>query len=366
MTAEPMEKLPPDPEAKDGKSTKQQPITIGGVEIPAGRRTTVRFPLPSQSRYAPVSLPVKVIHGRRPGPKLFLTGAIHGDEINGVEIIRRVFASSRVRHLRGTLVGIPIVNIYGFNTQSRYLPDRRDLNRSFPGSEHGSLAARLANALGTQILSKCEYGIDLHTGANQRVNLPHIRAQLDDPETMRLAKAFGTPVIIHANLRDGSMRQWGNDNGIRILLYEAGEALRFDELSIRAGVRGTLRVMRALGMIQYRRRGPAPEPTQARSSLWIRATQSGLVRLKVGLGMRVTQGQNLGVIADTFGENEEPFISPYAGIIIGRTNSPVVNEGDAVLHVARFSDASKVESAIETFHEENIEGLGPGDYHFDQ
>jgi len=267
--------------------------------------------------------------------------------------------------LRGTLIGIPIVNLYGFNTQSRYLPDRRDLNRSFPGSEHGSLASRLAFTLSSQILSKCQYGIDLHTGANHRVNLPHVRAALDDEESRRLARAFGTPVIIHANLRDGSLRQWGSEAGIRILLYEAGEALRFDPIASRAGVSGILKVMEALGMIQERKAAGRPRPpVEAHSSIWVRAPQSGVIRLRVSLGMRVTEGQKIGIIADTFGENEVPFLCPYTGIIIGRTNLPVVNEGDAVVHVARF-DKTRGGTAAELLQQEHIEGLGPGDYHYD-
>lgn len=269
-----------------------------------------------------------------------------------------------MRTLNGTLLAIPVVNVYGFSTHSRYLPDRRDLNRSFPGSERGSLGARLAYTLTTEVLSKCDYGIDLHTGSNHRANLPHVRANLQDKHTKEMAEAFNAPVIIDANLRDGSIRQWGADNGKRILLFEAGEALRFDPLAIRSGVRGVLNVLHYLGLT---RRPPSKKPKSqdvvvAKSSLWVRAPQSGLGRVSVKLGSRVEQGDQIASIADTMGEHETPVASPYTGIVIGCTNMPIVNEGDALIHLARFSDSAKVEQVIEAFQEEHLEGLGPGDY----
>ncbi len=345
-------------------SSKRGAFRLGRLDISPGHRGIVNFPLPSTSRYSSVSLPVHVMHGHHDGPTLFLTGAIHGDEINGIEIIRHILKSPLLRSLNGTVIAMPVVNVYGFSTHSRYLPDRRDLNRSFPGSERGSLAARLAYTLTSEILSGSDFGIDFHTGSNHRSNLPHIRANLDDKETKRLAKSFGTPVIINANLRDGSLRQWGADNEIRILLCEAGEALRFDPLSIRAGVKGALNVMFELGMI---RRPPVsrshdPHVVIARRSNWIRSSQSGLVRFGVKLGARIEAGEQVGTVSDTMGEHETPVISPATGIVIGMTNLPIVNEGDALIHLADFSDSAKVEQAIEAFQEHHLEGLGPSDY----
>ena len=337
-------------------------FTICGETIAPGARATLALPLPSQSSYTPLSMPIHVIHGKRPGPVVFISAAIHGDEINGIEIIRRVRHTRAIESLRGTLICVPIVNIYGFFNHTRYLPDRRDLNRSFPGSKHGSLAARVACIFAEEVVNKATHGIDLHTGSNHRANLPHIRADLDNPECARLAKAFAAPVIINANLRDGSLRQYAMEKGLSMLLYEAGEGLRFDNLSIRAGVRGVLNVMRALDMLPQRKKTEVHKVIEARSSQWVRAPQAGLLRIEVALGARVTTGQTIGKIADSVGENETKVVSPVTGIIIGRNNLPVVNEGDALFHIALFSNSLTVEKAIGNFQVEHIEGLNQGDY----
>lgn len=338
------------------------PFEICGKSIAPGSRATLALPLPSQSSYTPLSMPVHVIHGKSEGPVVFLSAAIHGDEINGIEIIRRIRHTKSIARLRGTLVCVPIVNVYGFFNHTRYLPDRRDLNRSFPGSMHGSLAARVARIFATEVVDKCSHGIDLHTGSNHRTNLPHVRANLDNPECARLAKAFGAPVIINANLRDGSLRQYALEKGLSMLLYEAGEGLRFDNLSIRAGVRGVLNVLRTLGMLPQRKKQPEQKSIEARASQWVRAPQAGLLRIEAPLGARVQLGQVIGKIADSIGDNETQVASPVTGIIIGRNNLPVVNEGDALFHIASFANSITVEKAIETFQGQNIEGLNQGDY----
>ncbi len=342
-------------------SSDRPPFLISGQEIYAGSSAHINVPLPSQSSYMPISMPVHVVHGRQNGPVLFLSAAVHGDEINGIEIIRQVMAHSALARIRGTLIAVPIVNVYGFTTHTRYLPDRRDLNRSFPGSQHGSLASRLAHVFATEIIDRSTHGIDLHTGANHRTNYPHIRANLSNPDTEALARAFGTPVIIDANMRDGSLRQYAADKGIRSLLYEAGEALRFNPLAIRAGVRGVLNVMRALGMISGKS-GTGQTVIKASTSSWVRAPQSGLLRLEEKQGSRVEKGACLGTISDAVGRNQTSVLAPATGIVIGHTMLPVVNEGDALFHIARFNDSAKVEDAIESFHTSHIEGLGPGDY----
>ncbi|MGB5831466.1 MAG: succinylglutamate desuccinylase/aspartoacylase family protein [Thiohalocapsa sp.] len=328
------------------------PITIGGESIRAGQRTRVDVPLPSLFTQTAVYLPVHVVHGRRPGPRLFLTAAIHGDEINGIAIIRRLLESSSLKNLRGTLVAVPVVNVYGFVRHSRYLPDRRDLNRSFPGSEGGSMAGRLAAALMTEVVADSDIGIDLHTGAAHRENLPQIRAQLDEPGVLELASAFGAPVMLNAELRDGSLRGEAGAVGVPVLVYEAGEALRFDELSIRAGVRGVLGVMRHIGMIRDsgRRHRPMAEPVIARSSGWARAHQSGMLRFLKPLGARVQKGERLALIADPFGTGQEPPVpSPADGIIIGRVNLPLVTEGEALFHIARFGKTDVAAETVERF-----------------
>lgn len=338
------------------------PFEICGEKVPPGSSATLALPLPSQSSYTPLSMPIHVIHGRREGPVVFISAAIHGDEINGIEIIRRVRLSKAINQLKGTLICVPIVNVYGFFNHTRYLPDGRDLNRSFPGSKRGSLASRVARIFAEEVVDKSTHGIDLHTGSNHRANLPHIRADLENPETAELAKAFGSPVMINANLRDGSLRQYALDKGLTMLLYEAGEGLRFDNLSIKAGTRGVLNVLRTLGMLPKRRTTKEPKVIAARSSQWVRAPQAGLMRLEVALGSKVNEGQTVGKISDSIGENETKVVSPITGIVIGRNNLPVVNEGDALFHIALFDQPSGVEKAIETFHDLHIEGLDQGDY----
>jgi uncharacterized protein len=188
-------------------------------------------------------MPVVVINGKHPGPTVWLSGAIHGDELNGVEVVRRVLPRIDQRTLRGAIIAVPVVNVFGFVEQSRYLPDGRDLNRSFPGSARGSMASQLAALFMKEVVMQCELGIDLHTAAAHRTNIPQVRANLDDAETLALAKAFGAPFIIDARLRDGSVRSAATKRGIKVLLYEAGQIHRFDEEAVEAGVDGVLRVL---------------------------------------------------------------------------------------------------------------------------
>lgn len=339
------------------------PFEIAGEKVEPGGRATLSISVPGQSVYTPLSMPVHVVHGKKSGPVLFVSAAIHGDEINGIEIIRQLLNVRGLTRLRGTLICVPIVNVYGFLNHTRYLPDRRDLNRVFPGAKHGSLASRMARIFAEEIINRSTHGIDLHTGANNRTNLPHIRANLDDRDCESLAVKFGTPVVINANLRDGSLRQYALERGIPMLLYEAGEALRFDKIAIRAGLRGVLNVMRELKMLPRRRLAEPKVPVvEARSSSWIRAPQTGLLRTGANLGHRIQAGELLGYIADALGENETSVEAPFTGIIVGRTQLPIVNEGDALFHIARFSDSLGVEGAIETFRETHIEGLESGDY----
>jgi predicted deacylase len=330
-----------------------EPFVIGGQRVGRGERRTIDLPVARLYTHTQLSMPVHVARGRRDGPCLFVCAVIHGDELNGAEIIRRLLRHSALRRLRGTLIAVPVVNVHGLIHHSRYLPDRRDLNRSFPGSDRGSLAARLADLFMTEIVAHCQYGIDLHTGAVHRSNLPQIRAQLKDPETLALARAFGVPVLLDSDLRDGSLRQAAADEGVRILLYEGGEALRFDELSIRAGLVGILNILRALQMLPptKRRKRARAEPVVARSSGWVRAPESGILRTAAPLGTRVAKDQNLGVIADPFGERVCAVSSPWTGIVIGRSTLPLANEGDALFHIARFKDAEGVEEQLSAFQD---------------
>ncbi len=322
---------------------------IAGETIKPGETRTLALPATQFYTNTPVTIPVHVINGKKPGPRLFVSAAIHGDEINGVEIIRRLLKQSAMQRLRGTLIAIPVVNVHGFVQQTRYLPDRRDLNRSFPGSSKGSLAARLAHIFMTEIVAKCTHGIDLHTGAIHRANMPQIRANLEDETTLAMARAFSVPVLLNSSTRDGSLREAAAELGIPILLYEAGEALRFDEFSIRAGVRGILRVMREIGMLSRPSRPYKDIVSIASGSSWVRAANSGIVRFLVPLGSQVGKGQSLGVIYDPFGEEETRILSPCDGFVIGRVNNPLIYEGDALFHIAYFGETDTVAEQVEEF-----------------
>jgi hypothetical protein len=294
-------------------------------------------------------MPVEVICGRKPGPVMFVSAAVHGDELNGVEIIRRLLKRKALKSIRGTLLAIPIVNVHGFLNQSRYLPDRRDLNRSFPGSAKGSIAARLANLFIKEIVSKAEYGIDLHTGALHRSNLPQIRANLDHPATLDIARVFGTPVIINSDIRDGSLRACAFERGMPVLIYEAGQALRFDEISIRAGLRGILHVMRHIGMLPVLKNPKLAAPVVAKSTSWVRAPDSGIVSSKVKLGNSVHKGQKIALISNPVGDAEAAVLAPFDGIVIGQSNLPLAHEGDALFNLGAFSSIPRVENLVEDF-----------------
>ena len=331
----------------------QAAIEIAGVSIKPGSRQSIDIPLPSFYTHSSVNMPVHVVHGRQSGPVMLVSAAVHGDEINGVEIIRRLLSHKFIDRIKGTLIAIPVVNVYGFVSKSRYLPDRRDLNRSFPGSENGSMAARLAHVLMTQIIPRCTHIIDLHTGAVNRENLPQIRANLrDEPDLEVLAQAFGVPVILNAKLLEGSFREAAHTNGISVLLYEAGEALRFDEVAIRAGVKGVLQVMRELGMRPKSKRQPKSEALVANTTRWVRAAQSGILRSLVATGAKVEIGDLLAYINNPLGENAEELVSPVAGIIIGKTNLPLVFAGEALFNIASYEAVDRVAENIDAYHEE--------------
>jgi len=333
-------------------SKKNTAITIGDVTVEPGRRQYIDLPLPPLYTHTSVSMPVHVINGRSAGPVLFVSAAIHGDEINGIEIIRRLLLMKSLNRISGTLVAVPVVNVYGFVSQSRYLPDRRDLNRSFPGSDRGTMASRLADTFMSEIADKCTHGIDFHTAAAGRDNLPQIRADLDAlPGILPMAMAFSPPVILDSSTRAGTLRAAISEKPV--LLYEAGEALRFDELAIRAGVQGTLRVMRYLNMLPANKKGERKyEPTIANDSVWMRAPQSGIMRSKLRLGAIVNRGDSLGIVADPFGEAEQEVFSQVSGVLVGQTNLPLVHEGEALFHVACLSSTKSAARVVDEFHQE--------------
>ncbi|MBC8268289.1 MAG: succinylglutamate desuccinylase/aspartoacylase family protein [Rhodospirillaceae bacterium] len=337
----------------DVVKASREAFVLGNTTVAPGGQATIDLPLSLLSDHTPITLTVQVKHGRQPGPTLLINGAVHGDEVNGVEIIRRVLRHSAIRRMAGTLIAVPIVNVYGFLTNVRYLPDRRDLNRSFPGSPKGSLASRLAHLYMTEVVVKSTHGIDLHTAAIHRSNFPQIRCDLSNPDARAMAMSFGVPVVLNAALREGSLRKAAINAGIPFLVYEAGEALRFDEVSIRAGVQGIIRVMGDLGMITQRRRDEAPaNPVISRSSFWVRAPEGGIFRARAKLGARVFAGNRLGTIASPFGDSEFPIECPHEGIVIGRNNLPNVNQGDGIFNIARVDDPEAAAETIDVFQDD--------------
>jgi len=309
-------------------------IRVGGVGVAPGERRDVEVKVARLPTGIWISLPIQVLHGREPGPSLWLSAALHGDELNGMEIVHRVLQRLDPDELRGTVIAVPVVNVYGFLEQSRYLPDRRDLNRSFPGSPKGSLASRLAHLVTENVISRCQYGIDFHTGSAQRTNLPQIRADLDDPETRSLALAFGAPLIYKAREIAGSLRATARRKGAVALVFEGGEPLRFNRRVIEVGVRGALAVLDALEM--WEAPGlPATAPIfEASSVRWVRASRSGIFHLEVELGQRVEKGQVVGWLSEPLGNQRRAVHAPSAGIVLAHTNSPLVYQGDALVHVA--------------------------------
>ena len=330
------------------KTTAPKSLIIAGTEIAPGSRCHIELPVAKLYTHTELSITVKALRGRRDGPTLFVSAAIHGDEINGVEIVRRLLEHKALRSLRGTLLAIPVVNVHGFLNNERYLPDGRDLNRSFPGSPKSSLAGRMAYTFFNEVVAKCSHGIDLHTGARHRSNLPQIRGDLKDATTRAMADAFGAPVILHSKVRDGSLREVASDENIPILLYEAGEALRFDEIAIRAGVSGIISVMRQIGMLPASRsKKPRRKAMVTDQSFWVRASVSGVLRALVPLGAFVHKNAVIAVISDPLGDSggDVEVLASEEGVVIGRTFLPLVYEGDALFHIAKYK--GDMEDALE-------------------
>ncbi|MDA1189109.1 MAG: succinylglutamate desuccinylase/aspartoacylase family protein [Chloroflexi bacterium] len=312
-------------------------VTVAGVTVAPGQREQFQMPVARLSTGADMNMPVTVVNGAAPGPSLLLTAAIHGDEINGVEIAREVLDAVTPAHLKGTLIVASVVNIFGFVNQSRYLPDRRDLNRSFPGSARGSLAARMAHLVMTELVSKCKYAIDYHSAAEQRVNIPQIRGDLNDPETRRLTEAFAAPVMFNAEGLSGTLRSSALKAGVKILLYEGGGTMRFERSTVASGAEGTLRVMTALGMLDasdiIRNLAVARPSIEVGRTSWGRADMSGILRLNTKLGGTVARRQVIGDISDVFGTSVAKVRAPVAGIVIGLTKKPHVTRGEGIVHV---------------------------------
>lgn len=323
---------------------------IANISINPGESKYLKLDLPGLYNTSSI-MPFFVINGKKTGKKVFISACIHGNEINGIEIIRRLKKQSILKKIKGTLILIPCVNVYGLNNQTRYMPDRRDLNRSFPGSKNGSLASRVAKIFFEEIVLKCDFGIDLHTGAIHRSNFPQTRVDFEDKQSLELAKAFGAPVILNSPYRENSLRYCSKQEGVRVLLYESGEALRYDETCIRIGVQGVLNVLKHLEMLpnQTKKR---KLPVLTNSSSWVRATSSGAIRTIKKLGDTVSKDEIIGYVDMPLNEISHEIISNADGIIIGRSEIPLVQEGDAIFHIASFKNLTLAENKIEYFQED--------------
>lgn len=308
-------------------------ITINKHKIGPGEQEEIQLNIARLPTYTNIDLPVHVYRAEKDGPTLLLTGGLHGDELNGVEIVRRMVFKDMLMPEKGSVIALPLVNVYGFIQNVRGLPDGKDINRSFPGIKGGSLARLLAYTLMNEIIPQIDFGIDFHTGGAARANYPQVRCTLDVEENRELAEAFAPPIVVNSSLIDKSFRKAAHKKGKHILVFETGESTRFDEKGIREGINGTLRLMKHLDMIE-----DAPETDHHteffRKTSWVRAKYAGLFQPKIELGDKVSKRQVLGHVTDPYGNERFKCICPNDGRVIGLNYAPVVHKGDALLHLA--------------------------------
>jgi uncharacterized protein len=310
-------------------------IEIGGQKIYPGESKQVVVNIARLPSRTVIDTLIHVFRSEKEGPVLLLSAGLHGDEINGIESLRRMIVKKQLMPEIGTIICIPIINIYGFLNFSRDLPDGKDINRSFPGSENGSLASRVAHFIVQEILPLIDYGIDYHTGGAAKSNYPQVRCITKDEENLNLAKAFAAPIILNSNYRPGSLRKEAAKNGKRIIVYEGGESLRFDENAIEQAIKGTKRVMHYLNMVS---KSPNKEftPTLVEKSSWVRAKYAGMFRSNIMPGDTVKKNQIIGSITDPYGDFEHKKKAPFNGIVIGKNNNPIVHAGDALFHLGKL------------------------------
>jgi hypothetical protein len=316
-----------------------KPLVLLGSEVAAGTSQRLSWTATELFEGVPVASPVLVINGAQPGPTLCLTAAIHGDELNGIEMVRRVMHDISPNKLSGAIIGVPIVNVQGFRRGSRYLPDRRDLNRYFPGNPSGSAAARIAHSFFQNVVVHCDALIDLHTGSFERANLPQIRADLRDPDVVALAQGFGATVILHSTPGVGTLRYAATQAGIPALTLEAGGPLQLELAEVKHGVKGIESLIGSLGMMRRIRFWGDPEPVYYRST-WVRAESGGILFSDVSLGATVRKGDLLGTITDPMNNERVELHAPYTGRIIGMARNQVVMPGFAAFHLGIQTDAA--------------------------
>jgi uncharacterized protein len=316
------------------------PIKLLGTVIPAGTRARLSWKS-SAMGFNDVGAPVVVINGKQAGPVLCLTGGVHGDELNGVEVINRIARKLDPKTLSGSVIAVPVVNVSGFQRNSRYLPDRRDLNRFFPGYPEGSAASRLAHDFFHSIVVGCDYLIDFHTGSFERSNLPQVRGNLRLREVLEFTRNFGATTVLHSRGARGMLRTAATDAGIPAVTFEIGAPVRLEQKEIEFGVQALDTLLSKLKMTQRLRVWSAPQPVLYRAT-WLRSNQAGLLISKVSLGDRVKAGEVLGMVRDPLSGSEAPVITPQPGKIIGLALNQQVMPGYAVYHLGVESSESDV------------------------
>lgn len=348
------ESVVPLAEAVTTAEGKAEPMHLLNTDIPPGTAMRLSWSATELFEGVPVSTPVLVVNGAFPGPTLCLTAAVHGDELNGIEIVRRVLHEIEPQKLSGAVIGVPIVNVQGFRRGSRYLPDRRDLNRYFPGNSNGSAAARIAHSLITNIILHCDALVDLHTGSFERANLPQIRADLRNRDVVTLTLGFGSMVVLHSEPIIGTLRHASTLAGIPAVTVEAGGPSQLELAEVKQGVKGIKILLTTLDMVKKIRLWADPEPVYYRSS-WVRVNNGGILLSDVSLGSTVREGDLLGTITDPMNNARTELRSPYAGRIIGMARNQVVMPGFAAFHVGIQTDRVGIETDPVTVEEPEID-----------
>lgn len=318
------------------KNEGLQPLLFSSQIVKSGENKRIEMPVSKQLMQGMVSIPLHVIYGKKPGPTLCLTATLHGDEICGIEIIRQVLADIDVEKLHGAIIFVPVVNVFGFINNSRYLPDRRDLNRCFPGSKRGSMASRLANLYATEVIQKCDYAIDFHTAAMGKTNYPQVRANLENKQVLEFAKAFNSPVMIHSKEIRGSLRETAQKYNCKMIVFESGEVNRFDLVSIKVAVDGIFHVLQEMKMTTHKHKIKKITPEVFHSMKWVRASKSGLFHSFYQLGTKIKKKQEIGEICNIFGDPILEVKAPCDGMVVGLTTNPKVYQGDAIVHLASY------------------------------
>jgi len=342
------------------KTTKNTPLQFCNTTVQPGEHVTMALPMPELYSYSPTYMPIHIIHGKQEGPCLLICAAIHGDEVNGVEIIQRLLKLSLLKKIKGTLIAVPVVNVYGLINRTRTLPDGRDLNVNFPGSESGSLTSRLAHLFVNEILDKADYCIDIHSGRLNRTHFPQVQATLSEPGLQKLAAAFQVPVIVDVKQpEEGSLQAVAASKHIPLLTYEAGEAMRFDEFSVRKGIKGIVHMMREIEMLPKTKTTSTKKtngfhPIISHSVDWVWAPCSGIVQVVKNLGDQVDEGDCLAIISDPFGSNKAyKVLAPETGIVIGQNNLPLVNEGEPLFRIAKVNVSDTAAEQVTEWQEQS-------------